>query len=325
MVLVGVLGSAPSAAQEAAKAPVQSLEEQYKNQEGKIKKLEEKEKWLAGVFGKHFQPRAGELKAVLGRELAKTRRESRTDLKNVVDAGEGPEETKETLEPVLSDLEGKEGSLPSQVLRDILKQTYPRGWVDNEVSIIEQKTDFSEDEAAEEAAQARKDYETKSKAPVTRGKFVMENGMGKVTLYPAVKGTAVKEIVEGDVAHEVLGHGNDWDSDNEMSADERADLLHAIYGRLSAPDRFRSSYVEGIQISDPQKRDYYKAKEYYAEVVAQFFKDADKLSDTDYDIIKWRVEKTDPKFNWKEAKQRRDQLFNQALRQQDHAVRSARR
>ncbi|MDP2932951.1 MAG: hypothetical protein Q8N81_02360 [bacterium] len=328
LALAGVLATAmPSEARGQESREPQKLEQQAEEQSKKLDAVSKKEDWLKKTFGAFFYERAPQLRQKLQGALEDARSSGKTVLENVAESGEGTQETPETPKILLTDLEGKEGVLPSHVLRQVLEETYPKGWVNNEVAIVEQKSVISDQEEAQEEEAARKDYEFKGEVPVTRAKFYMEGGVARVVLYPTVKKTGVKEIIEGDVAHEVLGHGNDWDSDNEMSANDRADLLHAVYQRLDAPDRYRSSYVEGIDrdISDPQKRDYFKAKEYWAEIVSQFFKDADQLSDTDYEIINWRVASTDPQFNWKAASQRREQLVRQALTSQKNAARSPRR
>lgn len=72
------------------------------------------------------------------------------------------------------------------------------------------------------------------------------------------------------IGHE-LGHANDWSTNQHLSTDERYDLLLKILERVEADDRFKSDYVENIKLEDWQAQLYSRAREYWGEIVGQYF------------------------------------------------------
>lgn len=298
-----VMGGAQEArAQQAPTGPESIVGER---QAGDLDRLEKKEAWLKARLGRYYSPVPEE--------------SSRRD-------GNARAEGSEIQRPMISDIRGADGEITHEQLQKLIDDTYPKGWVNNRVVLIEQKESLTEIEAEKEEKFREELHLAKSQETMAAFNCDADNSNCRLTLYPAGRKSSITSLIEDDIAHEALGHGNDWETGSDMSAEDRADLLHGILERLNAPDRFKSSYVESIRIaSGKQEEEYVKAKEYYAEIVRQFFKNAEQLPVTDHNIVKWRLEQTDPGFNWREAKTRRDALISESLRHNRDASRSQRR
>lgn len=308
--------------------PAMSIEQKLQQQAGYLRQFKEKEQWLQTEFGPYIRPQAERMRRELAGMEADLAAGKKVEPREVVDVYSGPAETEKTEGPTVSDIEGQDGVLSAEDLRQILNQTYPKGFINNQIASIEQKRNLSEAEKRQLAEKDERDkarYGLNRKAGanlVGRAEFVWDNTVnrGRVLLYPATSKDSVRAIIEDDIVHEALGHGNDWDTDHDIVLEQGLDLLHDVAGRLSAVDRFQSPYVEGINIpADAQEEGYSRAKEYYAEIMAQYFRDADQLAQADFEIVDRQVRNSDPKFDWKQARQRRDQLIEQALKTQSHA------
>lgn len=192
-------------------------------------------------------------------------------------------------------IETRDGDIDHETLRTILKETYPIGWVEDEIRIVE-------------SSPKRKPMPAKY-------------GMGGVALascYRDIDGKSEivfhvdsrdesKEYVIGTIGHE-LAHANDWISDDHLTATEGEELRNRIKSRLRSPDRFLSSYVEEINNANEEEELETKAIEYWAEICEQYFDDATKLSVEDFNIVDGHIKKTDRLFGWLGAKERRYRL-----------------
>lgn len=103
-------------------------------------------------------------------------------------------------------------------------------------------------------------------------------------------------LFDRTVAHEVA-HGNDWIRNNQLTAEERVDLLAKIAARLMSNDHYVSAYVESIETSDPQTTEIHRHEEYFAEISAAFFNDPTELNYKDFLIIHDLVNKGDASYN----------------------------
>ena len=111
------------------------------------------------------------------------------------------------------------------------------------------------------------------------------------------------------------GHANSWDSDNEMTAFERADLILKVYKRVTAANRFLSSYVESINEKSHAEAMHTRTVEYWAEICGQYFADFTKLNIEDYLLVDQQVRKTDKKFDIAKARSTRKQIIDAVVKQ----------
>ncbi|OGH60470.1 MAG: hypothetical protein A2848_03305 [Candidatus Magasanikbacteria bacterium RIFCSPHIGHO2_01_FULL_50_8] len=112
------------------------------------------------------------------------------------------------------------------------------------------------------------------------------------------------------VAHEIA-HGNDWRTDDNLTVDQRIELLAKVASRVLSEDRFRSGYVEAIEVAgDPQTQFALKCTEYWAEISREYFNRPHSLSYKDFVIVHDHVRKTDPQFDIEQGKRTRVTAFN---------------
>lgn len=184
-------------------------------------------------------------------------------------------------------------------LMDIVDRTFPKNWVRGEIRSI---------------TQSDQNRPMASRYGI-KGVEAAHAGKGEV-VFGAVSRHYLAETIFEDVLPHELGHENDWISDKDMSAEERADLLLKVTARLSAADRYHSDYVEEINNpEDPQRELYDKAKEYWAEIVSQYFRDYNVLSVEDFALVDAVVMKNDPGFRVDKAKQDRQSMLDTIRRQ----------
>jgi hypothetical protein len=111
------------------------------------------------------------------------------------------------------------------------------------------------------------------------------------------------EYIVRSISHEVA-HANDWIRNRKLSSEERLDLALAVAKRVSAPNRFKSAFVEKIGGRTPEEQMFDRSVEYFAEISAQYISDASKLSVEDFIIVDYLARRGDAKFDWREANQR---------------------
>jgi hypothetical protein len=112
------------------------------------------------------------------------------------------------------------------------------------------------------------------------------------------------------VAHEIA-HGNDWRTDDKLTIDQRIELLAKVASRVLSEDRFRSGYVEAIEVAgDPQTQFALKCTEYWAEISREYFNNPRSLSYKDFVIVHDHVRRTDPDFDIDDGRRTRVMAFN---------------
>lgn len=151
-----------------------------------------------------------------------------------------------------------------------------------------------------------------------------EGGVGspaEITFFRGSRGLLLHEVT-GTIVHE-LAHANDWRTDNEMSEDERMDLLIRVGHRVEHPGRYRSAYVESIADSDPNAQRYSKAIEYWAEIVERYFQAPELLPLSDYLIVDQFIKKIDPSFDPNTFLEKNIKLYRSIHRSQDSSRASA--
>jgi hypothetical protein len=101
-------------------------------------------------------------------------------------------------------------------------------------------------------------------------------------------------ILISDVLEHETCHVADPSWDTDLSESERIRFYSRMLGRLNAPDRYRSSYVEGIRNPDPRMQMRLKVNEYWAEVCGAYLRDAVLLPAADRDMVQAYVSRVDP-------------------------------
>ena len=205
---------------------------------------------------------------------------------------------------------GENNKMDSSFIAKIFNETFPKSWVEGEVSAIKYNSlDKPISYASLESNNAK-----------TWADFNRNNK--EITFYKPAETSSTYENINKCLTHE-LGHANDWCSDNETSLKDRMELLLAITDRLNSPDRYESSYVENIGISEKsmlekyvafshnekyspeQEQRYNKATEYWAEICSVYFSSPTMLNYEDFKLVDDWVKKNDPNFNNEQAKNKR--------------------
>lgn len=192
--------------------------------------------------------------------------------------------------------DNREVHIPADTLDTILKNDFPRGWVDTEIeSVTQADTTIMMDKSygidGIEAAHCATD----------------EHGHSRILLSNGARRESMLWNTLELLPHEVA-HANDWLRDSEMTLDERIQLLYDVVKRVDAPDRWKSVYVEEIKNEDPQLQTYKRSIEYFAEISAAYMHTPDKLNKKDFDIVDRAIRRTDPNFDVRKSINHRAQV-----------------
>lgn len=192
--------------------------------------------------------------------------------------------------------------LTEQELRNLLITTYPRNWIKTEIDRVV----FSADSVG------LPDQYGLNQPMV--GTVEERAGSAKVTIYHRTAGDL--ERVAQIYAHE-SGHVN-WTGDASVKYEERVELLYAVAKRfLTGRDCYPSAYVQEINNPDPQKADFLRIQEYWAEVCEAYFTDPDDLRrhPEDFALVDTWVKKQDPDYEpYAAAAERAEIIFQYRLR-----------
>jgi hypothetical protein len=191
----------------------------------------------------------------------------------------------EVPEPItVSPIDTKDGKITENEIRSLLDHL-PKGWVKGEINRLIQT-----------------DEEYSGPPPSTRSSkalaicFRYSAEPSEIFFYQSEARETSLGYSVTSIDHEVA-HANDWLTDSQMSQKERLELLYLIAQRLSAPDRYKSGYVESIKEKTPEATNYRKAMEYWAEISKAYFNSPWNLSINDFVIVHNLVRKTDPDYN----------------------------
>jgi hypothetical protein len=189
--------------------------------------------------------------------------------------------------------------LTADGLQKILEVIYPKNYLESCVASIEfiNKSDIREKQNAEVLGSVQ---------PFGLSTlFGSKDGdlRARIEINLPSKGISVEAFL--DVLVHEIGHAFDPDSNSALNSAQRILMLNDIYNRSIAPDRYMSSYVEGITLSeleiyfkdanvlDPKAQkqylDYIRATEYWAEIHKAYFDGSaqfEKKHPEDYKIVK---------------------------------------
>lgn len=210
-------------------------------------------------------------------------------------------------QPILetSSLETSTATLSPEEFKELLLKTYPKGWVENEVASIQQ-VDVDKQMPEEYGIDG---WVAGSCADGYGGE------RARITLMKSTKDEDIYILTNFTISHEI-GHANDWRTDQEMTQEERIDLLLAVGDRLDDPDRYESWYVESIKNKDKKYEQYKKAIEYWAEICERYFYSPHDLNIKDPRLVEGVIQKADPQFDVNHAIDERVRLAYRAVDRQ---------
>ncbi len=118
------------------------------------------------------------------------------------------------------------------------------------------------------------------------------------------------EWILGEMLPHEVGHLNDWNNPR-LAQKDRLHLMIQTLRRVNSPDRFKSSYVEAIQNTDPKVEKTRKCTEYFAEIFSAYLSPITRklLPAADKKIISEYLKKVDPKFSLKTADAKRGKII----------------
>jgi hypothetical protein len=170
---------------------------------------------------------------------------------------------------------------------------FPKGSLHGEVKCVKQVPSYSPNEGGKNLGLG-KDWITIADCESSPDK---EN---TIRLFNYTKDMNMVEILK-NLSHEV-GHANSWETDNELSLEERVDLLLDVVNRVQSKDRFYSAYVEAIHNKDTRQKLYDKTTEYWAEIYSAYLTNPESLNYKDFNLVDKIVKKSDPNFKPKTKK-----------------------
>ncbi len=188
-------------------------------------------------------------------------------------------------------------------IRNIIDNTYPKNWFNKEVNniVITADTTGLANSMAQygmsgtEAAH----YSTYDKEMLLRAQSMKNNPKFFI-----------------DVLSHESAHANDWESNEDLTASERLDLLLAVQSRLHDSDQFVSWYVNSIKTGD-----YSKSVEYFAVICAEYLSNGPKnMSPKDVKIVEFVLRKKDNGFNIIESIAKRQRIIQEQVYKKPAAI-----
>ena len=199
----------------------------------------------------------------------------------------------------VSAIETVEGSLGKAKFRHEMRESFPKGWLDDEVESISQ-IPLRRD--TDDQYGLGKGWETAAYCAdgATHGK-------SQIVLLGVTKEKGISNLITRILPHE-LGHANDWENDSQLSPEERVALLLAVNNRVQSAERYMSYYVESIRNKEPELERYLKAKEYWAEICQAYFDNPEHMDIHDFQLVDRVVKKSDPQFSFEKSINQRVRL-----------------
>ena len=208
----------------------------------------------------------------------------------------------------------REVLLSGSEIISLLDNTLPRGWGRGDVATITQRAEMLSMPPGYGKKAGGKGVGVAMAVATSRENEGEKGGMIEFSRHAAA-GSSVERILEDALFHEIA-HLNDWENDKDTSFEERVDLVLKIAERLKSEDRYRSPYLERIENENKEEELYLRAKEYWAEIASQYFRDPNKLNAKDAEIVAGHIERTDPEFDVKMKSLERQGMIREMIRRQ---------
>ena len=185
----------------------------------------------------------------------------------------------------------EEMEINSERFLEICKETYPEGWITTEIdSVIMKETKVDSTNVIPDQYNLGEGWSTIGLARLK------ELGVTTVELYPQYSPREVLNVF----SHE-LGHVNDWDHDNSLSAADKIALFSKVTKRFQEGENlFKSDYVESIDNADPRRNLELKVSEYWAEICSEYFGNPVNFKDKhpdDFQLVDSWVHRQDHDFD----------------------------
>lgn len=130
--------------------------------------------------------------------------------------------------------------------------------------------------------------------------------------------TYFMEAGDWSFSHE-LGHINDWTNNNTLSTDQRVEFLYEVTKHFNEPNSFQGvlNYARRIHNDNKQKENYYRVREFWAELTETYFTFPEILKKEDsegYKLVeKWMTAKQ-PDFDPIAALEQRQELMKNVIK-----------
>lgn len=209
----------------------------------------------------------------------------------------------------------KKTGLSNEDLQNLWSEKYyPKGWIDDEISMVEykgkalrgdQRPDYGqEDEETRRGATAEEQKEGKSKI-----KFYFEDPKEYASKKDFIK------ILDWVFSHE-SSHANDWESESQMDFKNRVNFLYEVSQNCFKEDALRDvfGYIDSIKNEAKNKENYFKVKEYWGSCCEYYFTFSEILKQDhprEFEMVDKYVKKEDPTFDTFKKKEQRDELIKQ--------------
>jgi hypothetical protein len=210
----------------------------------------------------------------------------------------------ERLAPPDIDVKELDPYATTERLQRLLAETMPKGWANTDVRTIGYR---------DEDKPLHQDYGLTGQHIAAEAGRPAGEAKTTIMFYRSAKGTAPTELWGSTLLHEVA-HANDWVRDTQMTDEEKNSMREAVVARLGAADRYKSGYVESVNNKDAEKERETKALEYWADLSSAYLRSADpekEISSEDRAIVIAMIKRTDPGFDQKAARLRREQIIKE--------------
>lgn len=199
--------------------------------------------------------------------------------------------------------------IPNEAVDQITRETLPRGWYDTNLGEIRL--------AADEKLQITKGYNIPGDALAVCYPDARLGGRHRIKFgQAATKDHTPEQLLSVALSHE-LAHAHDFRF-ALIAPEKRLEIFSKIIERLSAKNKFQSSYVEKINNPDKQVELVDKAIEYFAVIVSEYLSDPVlakyRIAKEDVEIVKGFLAAVDPEFKPEEAASKRHKLISSFVR-----------
>lgn len=204
--------------------------------------------------------------------------------------------------------DGKPFVMEAGDVDSLLRETFPHGWISGEIMSVNQVDTVR---SGGTTYGLGNDWVTEA---VCSNETDRPNN---ITFFKSTEKESPDYVFQDCLPHE-LAHANDPRTDAGITLEERTDFLLSLADRVHDTNRYHSLYVESIKNKDKKLEFERKVTEYWAEICSQYFRDPGILNVKDFQLVDWRVHRTDPTFDAREAGKQRQRLVHEKLKRQDN-------
>jgi len=190
---------------------------------------------------------------------------------------------------------------------------YPKGWLNEEVAIVE----YQDTESPEEIISGF------AEGALSAAHKPGEKGKSQIVFFKSIHpetNDEFKELVRmlnWHFSHEV-SHANDWDNEAELDFKRRIEFLHEITQSCFREGAFRDAFgnIESIKNSIPFVERYNKTREYWANICDRYFaipKEFKEVYPDEFALVDKYVKIEDPTYDPVKKCAEREAVINQIV------------